>query len=208
LKIPIRLVFLASFLSGCATAGCAAVDLSVKEGFDFEKVEKTGVLMFNSFGGEHAGLLGSMAAETFSQELLKAGFIVAARSRMEKARKEMNVDRTSLLDPASARKVGERAGVDAVIIGSVSPSLQGGKKVLSSRSSPSRATPRKKARSTSPGRPRTRRNVGVIVNAKMVDVASGEIVWVGTAQKRTDDLESSIKGAVRMIAKRLNGLSD
>src|SRR5882672_9654478 len=107
-------------------AGCTSVNVSVKKNFEPASVKRVGVLSFATPFHERGGELGQLVSDFFSQELLKLGFAVIERGQIEKVMGEIRLDQSGAIDPATAKEVGRVAGVEAVVIGSLSPSLSAG----------------------------------------------------------------------------------
>jgi hypothetical protein len=80
--------------------GCAAADLSLKNGFKKETVKSVSVMNFSTPKWTNGEKVGKLAADTVSKELSKMGFSVVEK------------------------------GGDAVVTGSVGPALQGGRLVV------------------------------------------------------------------------------
>lgn len=79
---------------------------------------KVAVLPFRNATG--VGGAGVKVAESFLVQLLKVGrYEVVERSRLEQILREQDFAQSQYVDPESAVKVGRIAGVDAVLIGSV-----------------------------------------------------------------------------------------
>ena len=67
--------------------------------------------------------LGRFLAEEFSVALLESsqGFEVVDRTHLQSILKEHKLSETGLIDPQTARKLGQFAGVDALVTGSITP---------------------------------------------------------------------------------------
>ena len=67
--------------------------------------------------------LGRFLAEEFSVALASAGkeFVVVDRTHLKAIFKEHKLADTGIIDPATAKKVGQIAGVDALVTGTITP---------------------------------------------------------------------------------------
>ena len=67
--------------------------------------------------------LGRFIAEEFSVALLESsqGFEVLDRTHLQSILKEHKLSETGLIDPQTARKLGQFAGVDALVTGTITP---------------------------------------------------------------------------------------
>ena len=81
------------------------------------------VIDFTDLQGGTGGELGKYIAEELTVDLVidRKGFSVLDRAHLKKILAEHNLTATGLIDPDSAKKLGEFAGVDALILGTVVP---------------------------------------------------------------------------------------
>ncbi|HUP59941.1 MAG TPA: FlgO family outer membrane protein [Thermoanaerobaculia bacterium] len=80
--------------------------------------QKIAALPFRDLDGS-ATVLGTYLAEALSTHLVNSGLEVVERSMLDKVLAELKLQQTGAIDPASAKKVGSIAGVDAIITGSI-----------------------------------------------------------------------------------------
>lgn len=82
---------------------------------------RIGVVEFENKSAYGQGRLGGAASDILVTELVKSGkFIVVERDRMEKILAEQKLQGGGLIDPATAVKVGQVMGLEAIVVGSVS----------------------------------------------------------------------------------------
>lgn len=81
------------------------------------------VIDFTDLQGGTSGQLGKYIGEEMTVDLVmdRKGFLVLDRAHLKKILAEHNLTATGLVDPDSAKKLGEFAGVDALILGTVVP---------------------------------------------------------------------------------------
>lgn len=177
-------------------AGCLTSD-AINKGYDQTKVRRIGVLAFDYGGRAPFG-----AEDIFAKHLLDRGYRVVERSRLESVMREQNLSLTGLLAPGTAKGVGAVLGVDAVMLGQVTAYEPERKTLVMVDSRMTREEPvfEKKNEKHKDGVLReVTRQVGKTVTSevkqipfmlpvdaevglavKLVDVETGEVVWVGT----------------------------
>lgn len=203
-------------------SGCYATD-AVNRHYDLSKVRRIGVLTFDYGRHEPFG-----AEDIFAKHLLERGYQVIERTRLEAVLREQKLSATGMLAPETAKGLGKLLGIDAVILGQVT-SYEAERKMLvtvdslSSRSEPVFETKQEKQedgtvievrhqigkkvteeRKKIPFMLPVEAEVGLAV--KLVDVETGEIVWVGsdTSQGVNGPLATEwiASGLVKRLAKR------
>ena len=177
-------------------AACRATD-GINKNYDLSKVRRIGVLAFDYGGREPFG-----AEDIFVMHLLKRGYQVVERTRLEAILREQNLNMTGILSPDTAKGIGKVLGVDAVFLGQVTAYEPERKMLLMVDSHTTHEEPvfesKKEKQSDGKvldvtrliGNKVTRETkqipfmlpveaeVGLAV--KLVDVETGEIVWVGS----------------------------
>jgi TolB-like protein len=84
-----------------------------------EKKQKIAILPFNDLDGKPARL-GSYISEELVTELIGiGGFDIVERAMLDRLLGELKLEQSGLIDPATAKKVGKIAGVDAIVTGSI-----------------------------------------------------------------------------------------
>lgn len=164
-------------------SGCASADLVVKKDFEFNQTQKIAVLGFS-------GMKSSSTTKLFNEELKVIGFSVVGQSPAG----------TAVTDPTVAQQMGKDLGVDAVVIGSALPALQNGRIVPVAKPLSPRAA---RAKANRPENEQFQSIPKMELSAKMIDVQSGDVLWVGTAQSEGASLEAAIAAATRALSKRL-----
>ncbi|TBR22642.1 hypothetical protein EPO15_07625 [bacterium] len=177
-------------------AGCLASD-AINKDYDRTKVRRIGVLAF-----DYAGRTPFGAEDIFAKHLLDRGYHVVERARLESVMREQNLSLSGLLAPGTAKGVGQVLGVDAVLIGSVTAYEAERKTLVMVDSRTTREEPvfETKPEKRKDGKTHeVTRQVGKKVTeevkqipfmlpvdaevglaVKLVDVETGEVVWVGT----------------------------
>ncbi len=116
----------------------------------------------------------------FAKYLIRHGFKVVERAQLESILKEHNISVSGYLAPETTREIGRILGVDLLLIGEVS--------------------------SYTPARTDTI-NAKVAIIAKLVDVETAEIVWIGSdsteSSRALDGADYIAKKLVKSFAKEL-----
>lgn len=102
--------FLAAALAACATANVA-----VNKSFDLSRVKRVAVISFSDYP-RHGGS-GDIVTGAFEQSLLNAGYDVVERDQVSRVLAEQRFSGT--LDAKTAKTVGSRLGVDALLFGRI-----------------------------------------------------------------------------------------
>ena len=88
--------------------------------------KKVAVIDFTDLEGNPSGELGKYVAEQLTVDLVmdRTNFSVLDRANLKKILDEHKLSATGLVDPDNAKKLGQFAGVDALILGTVVPKEQ------------------------------------------------------------------------------------
>ncbi|MBR2865535.1 MAG: hypothetical protein IKJ44_02980 [Elusimicrobiaceae bacterium] len=195
--------------------GCTPKSV-ISQTYDFDQMNRIGIMGFaspyNGFGG---------VENLFAKYLIQSGFKVVERAQLEQILHEHNISVSGYLSPATTRKIGEILGVDVLLIGEVTSYTPTRTELtmVSSRRSESRPVYRQNVMQLADGsyaaytqqvgtqyshssevRPAEytiNAQVGVI--AKLVDVETAEIVWIGSL----DEEGASALDAADYIARSL-----
>jgi len=198
------------FLMGCTPKTV------ISSTYDFDQVQRIGIM---SFENRYAALRG--VENLFAKYFISSGFKVVERTQLESVLKEHNISVSGYLSPETTRQIGRILGVDLLLIGEVSSYTPARTELTMT------ATRRTEARpvytqdvmqlpdGTYVG---YTRNVGTTVShstdvrpteyvinaqvgiiAKLVDVETAEIVWIGSF----DESSSSALDAADYIARSL-----
>ena len=82
---------------------------------------RVGVVEFENKSAYGQGRLGGAASDILVTELVKSGkFIVVERDRLSKIMEEQKFQGQGMIDSATAVKIGQVLGLEAIVVGSVS----------------------------------------------------------------------------------------
>ncbi len=220
------LVALAALL--CLSLGCSTATIALKSGYDFSKVKKIAVLRFN--GVPENPNSGDMVADIFAKNLLNAGYTVIERNDLDKIIAERKLDLSGNISNAQIMEIGKVTGVDAVITGTIPVYTPERKEVVvvniknfnTNRTYDVRAVPRKDDPTkyetqtqaidtrtfTEEEMPVTHTiEAEVGVTAKMLDVATGEVIWIASDTYQGTNIQTAaeylISGMVKELEKQI-----
>ncbi len=178
-------------------AGCAPAELSLRKGFTVADVKQVAVINFTAPEAWREAGYGQIAADVFAKELAAMGFTTIDRSKTEKIISEQAFTGKELAETEAVREMGKALGADVVLLGAIQPPLREGRLVIPRPAPPDRRT---RAKKPAPA-------VGIpdmSITAKMLNVESGVIYWVGRANSTAGaSASNTIRSAVRLIVKRL-----
>ena len=192
-----------SLLVFCITfAGCTPKTV-ISRTYNFNQMRRIGIMCFESSRSSLHGV-----ENLFAKYLISAGFQVVERSQLESVLQEHNISVSGYLSPETTREIGKILGVDVLLIGEVTAYTPTRKELtlVATRRTESRPVYRQDVMQLPDGSyaAYSRRvgteyshsseltpqeytiNAQVGVIAKLVDVETGEVVWIGS-----DDAESS-----------------
>ncbi|WP_428897243.1 Curli production assembly/transport component CsgG [Parelusimicrobium proximum] len=206
------------FLSACS------IKTVISPSYDFNSMNRIGVLAFTSPWDSFNG-----AENLFAKYFMENGFTVVERAQIEKVLREHNISVSGYMSPETTKMLGRILGVDVLLIGEITSFIPE-KKVLttvekrSSNSTPvfstervitpeggtieyTRQTGTRTTRSSERTPSEVTLNAQVGVVAKLVDVETAEIVWIGTdtgsGYSSLSAVDGSAKALVRSFAKEL-----
>lgn len=185
---------LPSLLLACG--GCFTAD-AVNKNYDLKKVRRIGVLAFDYGRHESFG-----AEDIFVKHLLNRGYQLVERTRLEAVMREQQLSVTGALSPTTAKNLGQILGVDAVVIGHITTYEPQRKIVmmvdshsvkqepvfeLKREKQPDGSTIERKEQIGTKTIQEDKKTPYVVpvdaevgIAVKLVDVESGEVVWVGS----------------------------
>lgn len=192
--------------------------------YDFSQVNRIGIMAFSNAWADLNGV-----ENLFAKYLIRDGFKVVERARLESILQEHNISVSGYLNPATTREIGRILGVDVLLVGEVSsysparteltmtasqrsetrPVLQqdvmrmpDGSYVGYMRPSGTQVSQSMQVRPTA-----YTINAKVALIAKLVDVETAEIVWIGSdSQESSNPLDAAdylAKQLVKSFSKQL-----
>ncbi|MBI5242979.1 MAG: hypothetical protein HY922_04745 [Elusimicrobia bacterium] len=207
-------------LLACAAAGCISAD-AVSKGYDFSRLRRVGVLefdygSFNRFGAE----------DIFIKHLLERGYEVIERSRFEALLQEQRLGASGAVDPETAKSIGRTLGVDALVLGQITAYQPERKSIVTVETRNTYVEPvfKPKQKKLPDGsvvevQEQVGKNVrhevskipqvfpidaevGMVV--KLVDVETGEVVWVGSETSQGVNAPLAAESASSYLVKQLS----
>ncbi len=195
--------------------GCTPKSV-ISKTYNFDQMNRIGVMGFSNSWPAMQGV-----ENLFAKYLIEAGFKVVERAQLESVLQEHNISVSGYLSPQTTREIGRILGVDVLLIGEVSSYTPARTELTLTTTRRTEARPvytqdvMKLPDGTYVG---YTRNVGtqyshstdvrpteytinaqVGIIAKLVDVETAEIIWIGSA----DEFGSSALDAADYIARGL-----
>ena len=214
---------LLALLAGFLLVACAPKTV-ISPSYDFNQVNRIGIMSFSNAWADLNGV-----ENLFAKYLLRNGFKVVERAQLEGILKEHNISVSGYLAPETTREIGRILGVDLLLIGEVSSYTPAHTELAmtASRRSESRPIVRQDVMRMPDGtyvgytrpvgteisnsmdvRPTEYTiNAKVAIIAKLVDVETAEIVWIGSdsteSSRALDGADYIAKKLVKSFAKEI-----
>ena len=195
----------------------------ISKTYNFNNMKRIGVLPFNTPTPTFSG-----AENLFTKYLIKYGYTVVERAQLEQILEEHDLTE-SYLSPNVTRQIGKILGVDVLLVGEITSYLPEQKTMLYRFSKHTSSTPVYNTQVTKnkDGEVRIKQTYGgqdfrqnrevmpteytiyaqVGVVAKMLDVNTAEVIWVGDDTQEgisgLDALDSSAKGIIKSFDKQV-----
>ena len=211
-KKAVVLILAAGLAWGCANAPVVAV----KPGYDFHKVGRVALLDFEDLGGQPGS--GQAVSQALEPYLLRAGYSLVERTQVQRILQEQAFDQSSA---SSAQALGKLLSVDAVVLGRVTSFVAEQSQVYMQNVSnvaynPVYDTVQVTGRK---GEVRTQQVLGhydvtttneqipstfdtpgsVAFSARLVNAATGEVLWTGSTSGSGDTAAGAADGAGKRL---------
>ncbi|MFC1566399.1 CsgG/HfaB family protein [bacterium] len=202
LKKIIILFSLSSILFACAPYGV------LKSGFDITSVNSIGVLSFHAYSAQYPAS-GEIIADEFSKQLLMKGYNIVERRRVNEILREHKFLQDAFSDPAEVKRIGRMLGVKYLLTGTVSKYLpekqyliiQGGNDLIALDGTGIRSFDLDESE-----RKLVFTNAEVAISARLLEVETGSVVWIGTYSYESFDIETAsawtVSGLSRIFKKK------
>lgn len=189
-------------------AGCTPKTV-ISQSYDFEQMDRIGIMGFASAYSDLNGV-----ENLFAKYLIEAGFKVVERAQLDQVLREHNISVSGYLSAETTRKIGKILGVDVLLIGEVTSYTPTRTELamVATRRTETRpvysqsimqlpdgtyaaytrnvGTQYKHRTDVTPRQYTINAQVGII--AKLVDVETAEIVWIGSL---SDESSSALDAA-------------
>lgn len=211
-KIACNLLILCLCFCGCTPKTV------ISQSYDFGQMNRIGVMAFTSSWDSFKGV-----ENLFAKYLIESGFKVVERAQLEQVLEEHHISVSGYLSPETTKKIGEILGVDVLLIGEVTSYTPTRKELalVSTRRTESRPIYTQDVRQLPDGtyvgytrqagtqysnsmdvRPTEytiNAQVGVI--AKLVDVETAEIIWIGSGSEESSSALNAADYLARSLVK-------
>ena len=217
-----------ALLSCLYACGCTPKTV-ISQTYDFDHMKRIGVMSFANQWGAVQGV-----ENLFAKYLIASGFKVVERAQLESVLREHHISVSGYLSPETTREIGRILGVDVLLIGEMSSYTPARTelKMSATRRTESRpvytqdvmqlpdgtyvgytrnvGTQVSHSTEVQPTEYTINARVGII--AKLVDVETAEIIWIGSddasspnALNAADDIARAlVKSFTKELAKRRN----
>lgn len=197
--------------------GCASNSV-INSSYDLRKIKRIGVAKFDCRNADIAGV-----ENLFAKYLLENGFSVVERARLEKVLEEQKISVQGYFSPETAKAIGRVLGVDALLLGEVFSYNPGKEDIafVETHNVSEEPVYRKELQLQPDGAyAEVIRPAGVKVTkettkvphvytiytqigliAKLVDIETGEIVWVGSYVNEGVNALSAAEVSARYLMK-------
>ena len=211
----------------CLTLGCAS-PTALNKNYDLTKIRRVGVLSFEDRWAANLG-----AEDIFAKHLIRRGYSVIERSRLEAILREQKMGAAGVFAFSTVKGLGKILGVDDLIIGQITSYEPVRKSVVyinvqRTYSEPIFEKVKRKVEikeGEKKGKEefvivhvrigtKTRHEdkqipqlltidarVGLV--AKLVDIETGEIIWVGSASREGVNAAMAVESAVSFLVRKL-----
>lgn len=216
----------AAFLAALLLWACTPKTV-LSPSYDFSQMDRIGIMAFSNAWADLNGV-----ENLFAKYLIRSGFKVVERAQLESILREHNISVSGYLSPDTTREIGRILGVDVLLIGEVSSYTPARTELTltSSRRTESRPVMHQDVMRMPDGtyvgyqrpmgtqytnsvdvRPTTYTiDAKVALIAKLVDVETAEIVWIGSdSEESTLPLDAAdylarnlVKSFTKELAKR------
>ena len=210
-----RKIFL-TLLGGLLLLGGCTLKSVISPSYDFDQINRIGIMAFSN---SQTALQGT--ENLFAKYLIQTGYKVVERAQLESVLREHNISVSGYLSPETTREIGRILGVDVLLLGEVSSYSPARTELAmtSSRRTETKPVTRQEVMQMPDGTyVGYTRNIGTRVTqssevrptqytinaqvgmiAKLVDVETAEIVWIGSDEQEG----ASALDAADYIARRL-----
>jgi TolB-like protein len=101
------------------SGGVQEIAKQIAAGLATKDRQRVGITAFTDVHTRATNVFGSYLAESITTRLVVAGLDVVERLQMEKVIAQLNVEASRVVDPATAKRVGKQAGVEAIVVGTM-----------------------------------------------------------------------------------------
>jgi len=201
----------------CLLAGCTPKTV-ISQSYDFSKMNRIGVMSFSSPYSSLSGV-----ENLFAKYLIESGFKVVERAQLDQVLREHNISVSGYLSPATTKKIGEILGVDVLLVGEVTSYTPMRKELtlVSTRKTESHPVYAQTVAPGPGGRPTAMMqqvgttysqstdvrpseytiNAEVGIIAKLVDVETAEIIWIGSLSQDSSSALQAADSIARSLVK-------
>jgi curli biogenesis system outer membrane secretion channel CsgG len=213
------LILVAGFSCGCARAPVVAI----KAGYDFHKVGRVALLDFADLPGQAGS--GQAVSQILEPYLLRAGYSLVERSQVQNVLQEQSFEQSAAVSAQGAQALGKLLSVDALVLGSVTSFTQEQSQIYMQDVSDVAYNPVYQTVQVQDrhGQVSTQQQLShydvsttneqipttfdvpasVAFTARLVDAATGELLWTGSTSGQGDTAAAAADGAAKRLMNAL-----
>ena len=185
--ICIPLIFVMSFLASCSSSKKQVIPTAIiKSGYDFSKIGVISVLNFVNY--EKDVNTGSIVADAVMKELIKRGYSIVESSHLKEVLEAKKIAVPEQIDIDLIRQLRETIKIDALFTGTVTKYSLGQKQDIEYKDKSGRT--RKKP---------VYYDAEIGLNARLIDVKSGSVVWMDSINVVGQDMEWALNESVYQL---------
>ncbi|MDD5657655.1 MAG: CsgG/HfaB family protein [Elusimicrobia bacterium] len=211
-------------LAAALWCGCAARPIvAVKPGFDFARLGRVALLDFQNY--DDRGGSGALVSRALEPYLLGAGYKLVERSQMQKLLQERALGQALGANAEAAESVGRLLGVEAMVMGGVTEFVSERSETYLQTTQNVSYDPvyRTVEGQDRQGRAVTRQEIShydvvttneqipvtynvpakIGFSARLVDVATGDVLWTGSVTAQGDNLTEAADSAAKRLVEAL-----
>lgn len=185
MKKTILLILIISILSGCGL-----YNVATKKDYDFSKIKRIAAVEFSS--NRTYKNSGEVVSDEFVLQLMKKGYSVIERRKIDTILKEQNLGESNRLESSTVKKIGKILGVNVVITGTVIKYQEDQNITVYTTDKDGRVTSQI-----------ILQQAEVEVSARMFDVETGEIVWTAKDSDRGFDISDAVSYVVSSLIRSI-----
>jgi hypothetical protein len=167
-------------------AGCSSQRVAVRKDYDFSKIKRVAIIGFSSHMDFKNS--GDVVADEFVLQLMKKGYKVVERSKINAILSEQQLAQANKLDEVTIKKVGKILGVDAIFTGSVIKYVEDKNVVVYYNDKDGNPTSQSRLQQAE-----------ISVSARLFDVETGEVIWSGSDRDSGLEVSDAIYGVANSL---------
>ena len=172
-----------SLIAAMFLAGCSSTRFSISKDYDFTRIKRIAVTDFSNHLEYRNS--GDSVADEFLTQLMKKGYKIVERNKINSILGEQQLADSNKLDPETIKRAGKILGVDAILTGSVVKYVQDSKTIVYFTDKDGNTSSQSMLQQAE-----------ISISARLFDVESGEVIWSGSDRDSGFEISDAIYGVV------------